>query len=1110
MQLNSSVESFLRSLGLEKYIDVFRENEVDMAAAHYLSDDDLKDLGLPLGPRRKFSAAIGQLAVPNLATIDPDKGAKSRGSRAGAERRQLTVMFCDLVDSTALSRQVDPEDLRDLMRQYQDIVAGAITRYGGHVAKFLGDGVLAYFGWPQAFEDQAERAVRAGIDAVNAIGAVKSSFGKQLASRVGIATGQVVVGDLIGEVAEDAEAVLGETPNLAARLQDVAQPGQVVIGEITQRLLGATFELSELGCQTLKGFDTPVPVWSVIREGVSESRFDAARGSNFGEIIGREHELAQIADRWYSAIRGRGQVVLITAEAGLGKSRLIRALSDQIATEKHFRLSYQCSPHHTNSAFYPIVHRLARAAGFDDPDTDDEKLDKLETLLLLAENDISVVAPVVARLMGIPCEDRYGALNLEPPQLRTRTIDALVTQVLQLCEKRPVLMIVEDAHWIDPTTEALIGELIASIVDANVLVAITQRPEYHSPWLGHPHLTSLTLNRLDNRQGEQIARRFASDEISEEVLSRVVEKSGGVPLFIEELTKSIVEADLTIDSGGDISIPDTLQASLISRLDHLGDAKDIAQVASVIGREFPYWLVERLSGRTSQDTERLLEKLVQSELAFQRGLPPYSSYTFKHALIQDTAYDSLLISRRRDLHARTVAAIEGNEDGRHEDSVETLAYHAERGELWGKTLRYSRLAGLRANDRSAYREAVRFMDAGIAAASHLDDAREVTEQVIDIHMNMRPSLGSFGQYERLLESLSEANRLATSIGDDPTATFADVVKTHVLYQSGHVQEVLAIGERAVGTARSISDRRIVIAATANLGMGYCFSGDFKRAVQIASEFEHELKTTYRHENLGTTGTSSVNWLSNLSGMNTNLGRFEKAESYCTEAKAISEETGKPFDSAMFGQWYSHLLISKGEPERAVEVLDASEDTLREYDIDFLRTWMDSWLGAACALAGDFDRAESVLLSAVSLAEKNGLHLSGIWSLTRLASLYLDKGDIASGSDYAVRALDHAKKAGAGWFEVPALQCMARAAARTDSTGIVQAQNFWTQSIEMAEAIDARPDLAHSRRGLGEMFATTDRPEDAKRELTAAVDLYKDLGMTFWLPKTEELLASVNR
>ena len=651
------IREWLEGLGLGKYAEAFAENDVEFEVLSELNDDDLSQLGLSLGHRRKFLKAVAELTAgaQHEAPTDIADAFPASAKHTEAERRQLTVMFCDMVGSTELSRHLDPEDLREIMRRYQDAVAGVVTRYGGHVAKYLGDGVLVYFGWPQAHEDQAERAVRAGLDAVEAVSDVQVADRRALEARIGIATGQVVVGDLVGEIGRDTEAVSGETPNLAARLQGVAEPGQVVIGEATHRLVAQTFELDNLGTFELKGFDAAVKAWRIVREVVAESRFEAAHGTALTRFVGRETELQLLLDRWQLAEGDEGQVVLISGEAGIGKSRLMQGLRDQVAERDHIRIRYQCSPYHTNSVLYPTIQQLQRSAGFAPDDNDEDKLDKLEALLHQAGDDRQADAPHFANLLSLPYEARYGTLTQPPQQIKQRLLEALVAHLLALAERHPVLFLFEDTHWIDPTSQELLERVIGRLQQARVLLVITHRPEWRPPQGGHNHVTSLQLNRLGKAYGAGIVRAIAGDQISDDVVTRIVERTDGVPLFIEELTKSLVEGGLDIE---DADIPATLQASLTERLDRQGEAKEIAQIGAVIGREVPHALLATVAEKSPAKLSAALDRLVRSELMFRRGEPPDAVYSFKHALVRDTAYDSLLFASRRKWHHRVGEALE--------------------------------------------------------------------------------------------------------------------------------------------------------------------------------------------------------------------------------------------------------------------------------------------------------------------------------------------------------------------------------------------------------------------------------------------------------------------
>ena len=530
------IGAWLRGLGLEQYDEAFRAEAIDAEVLPELCEADLEKLGLPLGHRKRLLKAIAALREPAA----PPPTAPSQ-----AERRQLTVMFVDLVGSTALSARLDPEEMRELLRGYQGAVAAEIERAGGRIAKFLGDGVLCYFGFPRAGEDDAERAVRAGLAAVAATAALRAAGGEALSARVGIATGVVVVGELIGEGAAREEAVVGETPNLAARLQALAEPGTVVIAERTRQLVGGLFDLEDLGCQALKGFAEPVRAWRVGGIGHAEGRFEALRGAALTPLVGREQELALLLDRWARARDGEGQVVLLSGEPGIGKSRLVRALRERLADEPHTPLSYQCSPHHTGSALWPVAEQIERAAGIVRSDPPEANLDRLEALLGQATADLATAVPLVAELLGLPAGDRHPPPDPSPQRRKARTLEVLLDQLAGLAARRPVLALLEDAHWIDPSTQELFDLVAERLRELPVLLLVTFRPEHRCPWAGRGHVTALSLSRLGRQQAAALAGRLARERgLPDALVARIVAKADGVPLFVEELTKAVLEAGL--------------------------------------------------------------------------------------------------------------------------------------------------------------------------------------------------------------------------------------------------------------------------------------------------------------------------------------------------------------------------------------------------------------------------------------------------------------------------------------------------------------------------------------------------------------------------------------
>ncbi len=544
------VWSWLRDLGLEDYAQAFRANDIDAKVLSRLTAEDLIALGVTsVGHRRKLLDAIAGLRDgPSPASTEPAGPAMPKATEA--ERRHLTVLFCDLVGSTALSATLDPEDMREVITAYQSCCAGEIARFEGHVAKFMGDGVLAYFGWPKAHEDDAERAVRAGLAVAKVVADLKTPDGARLAARIGVATGLVVVGDLVGDAEARERAVVGETPNLAARLQALAEPGAVVISQATRRLVGGLFELTDLGPQRLKGFAEPLAAFRVEGEGRAEGRFEALHGERLTPLVGREHELGILMERWAWAKDGDGQVVLLSGEPGIGKSRVIRALRERLGDEPYTPLSHYCSPYHTNSALYPVIGLLERAARFERDDPPEAQLAKLEALLARSSDRLDEALPLLAALLGVPTGERYPALTLSPEVQKRRTLQALVDQLAGLATQQPVLALYEDVHWVDPSTLELLGLMIERISQLRVLALITFRPEFQPPWTGHAHVTMLSMSRLGRRQGADLIARVTGDKpLPAAIVEQIVARTDGVPLFVEELTKTVLESGLLADAG---------------------------------------------------------------------------------------------------------------------------------------------------------------------------------------------------------------------------------------------------------------------------------------------------------------------------------------------------------------------------------------------------------------------------------------------------------------------------------------------------------------------------------------------------------------------------------
>ncbi len=711
------VGGWLRSLGLERYEAAFRENEIDETVLASLTHANLKELGVTaLGHRLKLLDAISALSgdksdQATAADAGPLSGAPSVSPEDRAERRQVTVMFSDLVGSTALSARMDPEDLREVISAYHKCAAETVRRFGGFVSQYLGDGVLVYFGYPQAHEDDAERAVRAGLELIKAVTALKRHT--TLQTRVGIATGLVVVGDLVDAGGSQERGIIGETPNLAARLQGLAEPNMVIIAESTRRLLGNLFELQELGTREAKGITGRVRTFAALRPSSVESHFEAFHGSDVTALVGREEELELLLRRWSKAKSSEGQVVLLSGEPGIGKSRLTAALLENLAAEPHTRLRYFCSPQRTDSAFHPIIGQMERAAGFAHDDTSQTKLDKLDALLRETSTSQQDVA-LIAELLSLPNDGRYPSLDLAPQQRRQRTLEALSSQIEALTRANSVLMIFEDAHWADPTSVEAFGRAVDQIARLRALLIVTYRPEFAPPWIGRPHVTVLTINRLAQRDIDAMIDRVAGNNaLPPNIRQDIIERTDGIPLFVEEMTKAVLETGgeaaaaqaISMAPSPALAVPASLHTSLMARLDRLGPAKEVAQIGAALGREFTHALLAAVVLKPDAELHSALERLVAAGLLFRQGVPPHATYLFKHALLQDAAYGTLLREPRRALHTRIAETLESQFAEIAESQPELLARHCNEAgliekaaSLWGK-------AGQRSLARSALVEA---------------------------------------------------------------------------------------------------------------------------------------------------------------------------------------------------------------------------------------------------------------------------------------------------------------------------------------------------------------------------------------------------------------------
>jgi class 3 adenylate cyclase/tetratricopeptide (TPR) repeat protein len=914
------IAEWLDELGLSEHAERFVANKIDVAVLPLLTDEDLKEIGIPLGHRRKILAAINQgtRLVQPTPVAEPAPTTESKRPDA-PERRYMTVLFSDLVGSTALSARMDPEDLREVISAYQTCVAEAVNRFGGFVAKYMGDGLLVYFGYPEAHEDDPERAVRAGLELVSAVASLTTH--SPLQTRVGIASGQVIVGDLIGRGASQERAIVGKTPNLAARLQSLAEPNTVVIAESTRKLLGDLFEYQDLGPKDLKGIDEPTQAWAATRPSSLESRFEALHTSDLTQLVGRQEELDLLLRRWWKATEGEGQVVLLSGEPRIGKSRLIAALSERLATEPHTPLRYFCSPQHTDSALYPIISQLERAAGFTHDDSAAIKLDKLDALLARSFTPATDAA-LFADLLSLPNDRRYPTIELTPQQRRQHTLEALINQIVALAEQSPVLMLVEDIHWIDPTTLEALGRGVDRIKSVGVLLIMTYRPEFEPPWLGRPYVTALTLNRLGERDiATMIDRVQGNRALPDCIRQDIIERTDGIPLFVEEMTKAVLEAEgedaaeqtAAAVPASALAVPASLHASLLARLDRLGPGKEVAQVGAAIGREFSHTLLAAAIAKPEADLRSALDRLISAGLLFRQGLAPHASYLFKHALVQDAAYGTLLRESRRALHARIVETIERDFSEDAENQPELLARHCTEAGALGKAASVWGRAGHRSLERSALIEAAQQLSLAVHQIANLPSTPALRREQIrfqvalvnaQMHTNGYAATATKKSLNQARLLMEQAEELGEPL-DDPLLLFSVLFGFWVAnFNHFHRDVVCGLAVEFLGLAEKQKAIGPMIVAHRLVGSSLLLSGDitkarshFDQAIALYDPMTHRLLATRFGQDL------RVATLCSRSSALWHLGYLESARHDTERALKDAREIGQAA-TLMFALFYA--------------------------------------------------------------------------------------------------------------------------------------------------------------------------------------------------------------
>ena len=868
------------------------------------------------------SPPASQLPIPTGQPIQ--RAPASAPQSPEAERRQLTVLFCDLVDSTRLAGQLDPEDLREVVQAYQATCAKVIALYEGHIAQYLGDGLLVYFGYPQAHEDDAQRAVRAGLGIVEALEQLNTRLarepGVQLAVRLGIHTGLVVVGKVGGGTRQE-QLALGETPNLAARLQGIAAPNTLVISAAAYQLLGGFFACEPLGTPLLKGVRQPLEVYRVLYEQMARSRLEVAGSAGLTPLVGREQEIELLRERWGQVKDGFGQVVLLSGEAGIGKSRLVQVLTEHVASEPQTWLTpCQCSPYYQNTALYPMIDLLERVVlRFEREESPEQKLRKLEGFVVQYGLPLAEAVPLFAALLSLPLTATYAPLPLSPEQHKQKILQALLTVVLRIAAQQPVLFVMEDLHWVDPTTLEFLSLVVDQGPTTRILALFTFRPDFRPPWTGRAHLTQVTLNRLPRRQAAEMTGRVARGKaLPTEVVAQVVAKTDRVPLFVEELTKMVLESGLLQEQAEGyeltgplppLAIPATLHDSLMARLDRLAAVKGLAQLGATLGREFSYELLQAVAPWDEGTLQRGLQQLVAAEFLYQQGLPPQATYLFKHALIQEAAYQSLLKSTRQRHHQRIAQVVEVRFPELCDTQPELLAHHYTEAGVMAQAIPYWQRAGQRAVERSANLEAIEHLTRGLDVLKTLPDTPERAQQELDLQTTLGPALmvtKGMGAPE-VLQAYARARELCQQVGETPQLCQV-LWGLWVFYlMRMELQTARELGEHLLSLAQQVGDPALLLNAHYALGNTLNYLGElttaqahFAQGITLYDRQQHR-----SHAGLDP-GVACIYYAAVTLWW---LGYPDQALQRSHEALTLAQELAHPFSLAnalFFAAWLHHL------------------------------------------------------------------------------------------------------------------------------------------------------------------------------------------------------------
>lgn len=1009
------------------------------------------------------------------------------------ERRQVTVVVFELAGASSLAARLDPEELQALIATYQRCCTPIISRGGGVVGKFSGTETLAYFGYPQANEHDVERAVRAGLALVEAVSRLDSGRARPLELRVGVATGPVVVGGFLGNGA-DRQGIIGEAVQLAGALERIAEPNTVVMAASTRQLVGNLFDCDDLGRMALNGFSEPIPAWRVQGPSGVDSRFEALRVPTT-PLIGRDEELELLMRRWRQAAKGDGRVVLLSGEPGIGKSRLAVELQKRLQAESHTRLRHFCSPHHQDSALYPIISQLQRAAGFRRDDTEQQRLDKLEAMLARATDDLTAAVPLIASLLSVPSGGRYPPLDLTPQKRKEKTLRALLAQLEGMAAGEPVLAVFEDVHWIDPTSLEFLDLIVERVPALPVLLIITFRPEFAPPWIGRPQVTLLTLNRLPHAQrAEVIAGVTGGKVLPQEIADQIIDHTDGVPLFIEELTKSVVESGILVEAGdryavtgpvGPLSIPTTLQASLLARLDRLPGTREVVQIGATLGRSFSHELISAIAQIPQQQIDEALAKLVSAELMFQRGAAPDAEYTFKHALVQDAAHGTLLRSQRQQLHHRISEVLEGQFAEIVETQPDLLARHCAEAGLVDKAVRYQLKAGQQAIARGAMTEAVLQLQKGLELLSSFSNEPDRGRQELPLQIALGVALAASKGFAapQTGRAYARAHALCAQLGD--TATLMSVLSGQSAFHLTRGEYIAArdCAENLLRLSEKQHDTSAMLLGHCAMGASLYFLGEF------ASSRHHQERVlaiyapeTHRHPPGATAVDVKVRALNFLAYNLLVLGHQDQALSWGEQA-VLWGRTLRHSHSLLYALAHAASLLI------GLEKMQPAFDALEEATAIATQQGFPYWLAYCTMLRGYVLVARGEAAKGLALARKGheDMKATGAWASEalrlRLLAKCSERAELPDEAfDLLTKALDIAERTNERAFEADLHRLKGEWLLEHRRTEPGEAELCFQRALAVAQKQDARTWQLRAATSLARLWLAQGKRAEARHLL----------------------------